>query len=239
MLHLAICDDELNEIDVASDMIKQILKNQVIVSKHFNPFSLLTYVCDEVKGNIDLIILDINLAGQNGIEVAKSILGMYPEIKIIFMTKFIERVKDIFQISPIYFLVKPLEMEYLRAALYKVIELIDEENTNTFVVKIKQGNQNLLMFKVRNIYYLESDMRLIYIHENEGFKSVYMKLDEAEKELPSNFCRCHQSFLVNMDKIRIVTNEEIILFNEVHIPISRSKKKEVLEKIREYLGIYD
>lgn len=237
MLHLAICDDDLQEVKVATKMIQQVLKDQVVISQHTNPFSLLTYIVDEVKGEIDLIILDINLKNQSGIEVAKSILDIYSEIKIIFMTKYIERVKDIFQISPVYFLLKPLEMEYLRAALYKTIEIIDEEAANVFVVKPKQGNKNFFMIKIRNIYYVESDMRLIHIHEAEGCKSIYMKLDDAERDLPHNFCRCHQSYLVNMDKIKTVSNEEIILFNERHIPISRSKKKEVMERIGSYLGI--
>ena len=237
MLHLAICDDEWDTVLALEGMIHQVLQDNVIISKHSNPFSLLTYIVDEVKGEIDLIILDIKLGEQNGIEVAKTIQSYFSEIKVVFMTKYLKLAQDIFQISPVYFLAKPVELRYLRAALYKTMELIDEQESSVLILKPKYGGKNIVTFKVRDIYYIESDMRQLHIHGADSSQSLYMKMNEVERELPDNFCRCHQSFLVNMDKIRKITAEEILLFNDKAIPISRSKKKETLERLKQYLRI--
>ena len=239
MLHLAICDDDENTLDTLEQMIYIVLQSKAIISKHSNPFSLLTYIVDQVKGELDLFILDIKLKDQDGIQVAKTILNRFSDIKIIFMTSYLERVKDIFQITPLYFLLKPIEINYLRDALYKTLSVINEESTNLLVVRSKTAGKKIYTFKIRNIYYIESDMRQIHIHEADSFVSVYMRLDEIENELSVNFCRCHQSYIINMDKIMKATKEEITLFNGVKIPISRSKRKNVIEKVNQYLGVFD
>lgn len=237
MLHLAICDDDENVLMDLRSKITEILHEQVKISLHNNPFSLLTYIMDEIKGEIDLVILDIRLKDQNGISVAKTILNYSGGIKIIFMTSYLERVKDIFQVNPLYFLIKPIDNKYLEDALYKAIEAIEEETTNTIMVRSKSGSRKMYIFKIRDIYYIESDMRQIHIHEAGTSKCLYMKLDEIEKEITSNFIRCHQSYIVNMDKIMNIVGDEIVLFNGHKIPISRSKKKEVYERLNRYLGV--
>lgn len=238
MLHLAICDDDEKALEDLRMKITGVLHEQVVISSHNNPFSLLTYIVDEVKGEIDLVILDIRLKEQDGISVARTILNYSGNIKIIFVTSYLERVKDIFQINPLYFLVKPVEMRYLKDALYKVIDTIEEESTNTLMVRSKSGSKRMYIFKIRDIYYIESDMRQIRIHEASAAKSLYMKLDEIERDLTANFIRCHQSYIVNMDKVMKIANEGVVLFNGVNIPISRSKRKEVFEKLDRYLGVH-
>ncbi|MDO4285364.1 MAG: LytTR family DNA-binding domain-containing protein [Eubacteriales bacterium] len=237
MLHIAICDDDEKTLNDLEMRIQHILRKQVVISKHTNPFSLLTYIVDEVRGELDLVILDIKLKEQNGIQIAKTILAHFAQIKIIFMTSYLERVKDIFQISPTYFLLKPIETNYLYDALYKTMEEIDDGRTNVLIVRSGTSGKRIQTFKVRNIYFIESDNRLIHIHESEQVTSAYMKLDEIERDLSVNFCRCHQSYIVNMDKIMKAEKESITLFNDVIIPVSRSKRREVTEKIHRYLGM--
>ena len=235
MLRIALCDDDNKTLEFLENAINYILCGNVSISKHTNPFSLITYIVDDVKGEIDLVFIDIKLREQNGIQVAKTILNHYFDIKIIFITSYLERVKDIFQISPLYFLLKPIEISYLQDALYKAIEMIDEESLYTLIIKSKTDGHKIQIFKIKDIYYIESEMRVLHIHESSHSKSIYMKLDDMEQELPGNFCRCHQSYIVNMDKIKKVTAREIFLFNDAVIPISRSRKNTVMGKISKYL----
>lgn len=239
MLHLAICDDDENALEDLRTKITEVLHEQVLISSHNNPFSLMTYIIDEVKGEIDLVILDIRLKDQDGISVAKTILNYSGNIKIIFITRYLERVKDIFQVNPLYFLTKPVELKYLKDALYKAIDTLEEESTNTLMIRQKSGSKKIHVFKIRDIYYIESDMRLIHVHEASAAKSLYMKLDEIERDLTENFVRCHQSYIVNMDKVMKVSNESVVLFNGANIPISRSKRKDVFDKLDRYFGCHD
>ncbi len=237
MIHIAICDNDYSVLDNLENKISNILNSQVRISKHNNPFSLMTYIMDEVKGNIDLVIIDIRLQSQNGIYVAETLLEEYPNIKIIFTSEKLELVKDIFRINPVYFLLKPIDENYLRDALYKVIKIVDDESTDILWLGSANGKGRLSSIKTRNIYYIESDKRQVHIHFIDSTKTYYAKLDDIEHELKQNFIRCHQSYIVNMDKIKQITKDRICLYNDMNVAISRSKNKDVIEKINKYMKL--
>lgn len=237
MLRIAICDDDQTILKELPSMIHYVLGESALISVHDNPFSLMTWIVDEAKGALDLLIMDIRLSEEDGIEVAKMVLDLFPEIKIVFMSGYIYRVQDVFQLSPVYFLLKPIDMKYLRNALQKTIEQINEAASEVLAIKASGGRRQLMTFKIRDLYYIESSMHVLYIHEESGIRSVYMKLSELEQGLPENFCRCHQSYIVNIDKVQKVTQEKILLFSGQEIPVSRSRRSATIEKISKYLKI--
>ncbi len=234
MIHIAICDDNEIFLENIKKSIANILDNKVSISTHTNAFSLLTYVMDEMKEQVDVILIDTRLKNQNGIQVAETLLAEIPNIKIIFMSNYIEMVKDIFRVNPVYFLTKPIEMLYLKDALYKVIRLVDEEKLD--VIKIKHKNGHFKNIMTKDIYYIESDKRKLVFHLQDTEATCYMKLNDVEDVVKNNFIRVHQSYLVNLDKIKEYDKNGIILFNGVLVPISRSKYKEVNEAIKEYMN---
>lgn len=109
MIRVAICDENNKTLEKLEKLIKNTLGNEVSVSTHDNVFSLVTYVCDERKGKLDAVYIDINAGQKGGIAAAESLQKEYPNIKIIFLSDDIERAKDIFRINPIYFLTRPYE----------------------------------------------------------------------------------------------------------------------------------
>lgn len=231
MLHVAICDNNEMVLNLLESKMKKILGDRIKVSKHNNPFSLMTYIIDESKGDVDVVFIDICLGSQNGIRIAEVLLDEQPNLKFVFMSSELEQVKDIFRVNPVYFLMKPFEAFYLKDALSKLQSMMDDEKTE--MLKINISNK-LISIKLRDIYYIESDKRQVIIHLLDKDYTCYAKLDDMENELNNIFVRCHQSYIINMDKIEELTKEKIVLTNEAEIPISRSKIKEVIERIREY-----
>lgn len=234
MIYIAICDDNDIFLENIKKSILNILNNKANISTHNNAFSLLTYVMDEMKQQVDVVFMDIRLKNQNGIQVAETLLSEFPNIKIVFMSTYIERVKEIFRINPVYFLTKPIEMVYLKDALYKVIRMVDEEQMD--VVKVKYGNGHFKNIMTKDIYYIESDKRKLVFLLQDTEISCYMKLNEVEGVVKENFIRVHQSYLINLDKIKEYDKNGVILFNGVMVPISRSKYKEVNDAIKKYLN---
>lgn len=237
MIHIAICDDDEDVLNRLKNEILNILDNKAIVSVHNNAFSLITYIMDEAKGQVDVVFMDICLKSQNGIHIAESILEENSNIKFIFMTQYIDRVRDIFRINPVYFLIKPFEDYYLCDALYKVIKMVDEEDADIIRVGTGVGKNRVTALKTKNIYFIESDKRQIVFHLQDTQHMCYMKLNEVEKELKNNFLRVHQSYIINMDKIKEVTKNNIVLYNDTIVPVSRSKSKEVIELINKYMEV--
>lgn len=90
MFHIAICDDNENVLIDLEKKIIEILNSKVIISKHNNVFSLMTYVMDEAKGNLDAVFMSSHMKEQNSIETAKQICEEFKTIKIVFMSDHLE-----------------------------------------------------------------------------------------------------------------------------------------------------
>ena len=149
VLRLAICDDNKQFLGNLKEMIEQILESEVAVSTHTNPFSLLTYIIDDVAGKLDVVILNVRIKDQDGVHVARTILNQFSHIKIIFITEQLELVKGIFRVTPIYFLIKPIEQVYLKDALYKTIAEISEDKEKVLIVKTGNNKTKLLIILAR------------------------------------------------------------------------------------------
>lgn len=117
-------------------------------------------------------------------------------------------------------------------ALIKAIkEDKTEESVKTFSVKGKIFN-----IKINNIKYIESDKRVAIIHEKDIVRKIYAKLNELEELLPKQFIRCHQSYIINLDKVRELNLHEFVLNTGERIPISQLKYKETKNLFIQYLG---
>ena len=236
MIHIAICDDDENSICVLSEIIEKMLGEKVITSVYNNPFSLITHIFDDVKGVLDIVIIEVNLQ-WDGIRVAEIIVEKYPHIKVIFMTNTVDKVKDVFRTTPLYCFIKPLEQKYIIDALNKAQRLIEEERGNFIRIGSGVGKNKGVTVDTRGIYYIRSDKRQVFFCFRDTKYCAYKKLDELEAVLKSNFLRVHQSFIVNMDKILEVNQNNIFLIDGTIIPISRSKSKIVFDKINQYMDV--
>ena len=234
MLRIAICDDNETVIDILEEIVNKEFEIDHSISKHTTGFALLTYIEDNVRGNLDVIIMDINLGDDNGIDIAKTIKDNYPHIKIVFISGHIDYVKDIFEVEPSYFLVKPIQKDKVTAALYKVNEVIEKENLQTIMLVNKNGISNI---KINNIKYIESFNRIVRVFESGNtVRESHIKLDDISQKLPINFLRCHQSYIVNMDRIKYFNMEGITLFSNEFVPVSRPKYNEAKRLFFQYIG---
>lgn len=88
------------------------------------------------------------------------------------------------------------------------------------------------------IIYFESNNKKIQIHlQNETFY-IYDTLDQLQQRLPEYFIRCHRGFIVNWKKIKRLqlSKGELVLENEVWVPVSRSYKPMIKELFKLYEG---
>ena len=113
-------------------------------------------------------------------------------------------------------------------------EVREKEKKNMVTLHIKGVLHQL---DSRDIVYVESDKRILYIYERNQIYKVYMKLDELEAmELPG-FLRCHKSYMVNMNYIKYLSAEGIILKSGKKVPVSRAKYQESKEAFMKYFKL--
>lgn len=230
MHQIGICEDEEK---IAEWLERVIAERYEADIRRCAPQELLKKAEEGPSGYPDILILDIKLGEQNGIELAKRIQEVNSQVQIIFITGYTEYVSDVFETRPVYLLLKPLQEEKLYAALEKAIaELI---SIGQQVLELAMG-ERILRLPYQEIQYVESDGRYLYIHHNYRTDRVTMKLSELMKLLPESFLRCHQSYVVNMDKILKFSGKEIELQNGVVMPVSRSRYQKVKDTILHYFA---
>ncbi len=185
---------------------------------------------------IDLIFLDINMPEVSGLTLAKSLSG---PTKIIFTTAYREFAVEGFDLQAVDYLLKPISFERFLKAVQKFFDLhvkSTKENStqrepiesDSFFVR---SDRKMVKVNLDEILYIESLGDYVKIHISSGTIITRETLSNVEAKLPDRrFLRSHRSFIVSVKSISGYTNEYIEV-NKKAIPISRSYKESVFDKL--------
>lgn len=233
MLRVAICDDEAEETRRIEGFIRAMCDFDISV--YTSSGELARDISEGAA--FDLYLLDIIMPGPDGIELARIIRRNDKAAAIIYLTSHDGRALDAFRVHAAQYLLKPVTRDTLRLELDAAIAGIKTRNAKTFMVKTKDGAQAVAFHR---IMYCELEGRALrcVTSEAERHRSVTLRVpfDEAVLELMSDsrFIRPHFSFAVNMDYIKSVQRQSIVMKNGVVIPIAHGAVGEIREKYMQY-----
>ncbi len=169
----------------------------------------------------DLLILDIQMKGMTGMELAHSLREKGNRVSIIFVTAYEDYLREGYGVQPIHFFLKPVKREALASAIHTDLKL--NYIPKTVVVHI---GSKLVHLSLSDIRYIESYNHSIVIHQSTGNSTYYFSLSEFEKQLPKGqFARCHNSYLVNLNAVHEIGRTELHLQNGEVLPIGRTYYK--------------
>ena len=210
----------------------------------------------------DLVVLDIQMPGLNGFEVARRLVETARESEIVFVTAFDRHAIEAFEINAVDYLLKPVETERLGTAIDRVRRRIqahrpDERQPPQDLEKLlqllsrRQGHRDQLAVKVADRFLLlqaddiihasvEDDVITVVTNSLSG-TSNYRTLDELQAKLdPEIFWRVHRSHLVNINKVKEIvpwfSRNYMLKMRDAkgtEIPVSRSQTK----RLRDYLKL--
>ncbi len=230
-MRIGICDDDKLVAGALAEELRDLYAFDIAIVAFDTAFSLLTYIEDEKNEPLDILFLDIRLREQNGVRVAMEIQEFWPEIQIIFSSGYPEYAQDIFQIEPVYFLLKPFDRESMKRAVDRAVRRMEEAGHE--IVRIcTQGE--MVALRLRDVDYIESNRHQLKIWCGERCHELYGTLTSFAEKLPDSFLRCHQSYLVNIHKIRRMNADTIELFNGRLLPVSRSRYRQTREALLRY-----
>ncbi len=185
------------------------------------------------KTKLDLVLLDLNLNGDNGFEVLKTAVAEPFDTIIVSAQK--EHALGAFEYGVLDFVPKPFNRERLNQSFERVISKEKTIGSGVrFLAIKKRGTINLV--KVEDVIYIKGSGIYTELMLNNGESELHDKsLEKLEQLLPENFARIHKSYLVKMDEAtRIIINPgskyELELKNGELIPIGRTKYKAIKEK---------
>ncbi len=177
------------------------------------------------ENEVDLIFLDIQMPGINGIEFAKIISK---ETFVIFTTAFSEFATDSYEVDAIDYLIKPVKLERFQKAVAKVEAYskllkadvqspnITEITDDFFFVK---ADRKIVKIYFKNIYFIEGLKDYVVLH-TEGQKIITaMNIKTIHEKLPKHpFVRVSKSYIINANHITSVDNNTVYIgTNEIPI----------------------
>ncbi len=238
MLHIAVCDDDRNAVQTHKQIAKRCLaqcKSAGEISVYTDSANLL-YDITEDGFFFDLILLDIEMPGGSGMELAQKIKPYLPHGKIIFITSHIEYAIDAFELAIFRYVPKDDIDTRLPAAIMDAVKLIMLEEGKVYTIRT---NSRLEKIPYKEIYYIQRDGKNAGIATAAGVSKVRKSLQQVYEELGAEeFIYIDRGCIVNMIHIMQIKDGMAVLKNGVSLPVSRSHLQEVKEQINTYWGTH-
>ena len=180
----------------------------------------------------DILFLDVEMPGKNGLETAEYIREQHKDMIIIITSSYREYILDSFHVKAFYFLVKPVDESVLIKEFKRAVMEYERDHIK---YKIRVSGQTIEVV-MNEIYYLSAYYRTIHLFTKTNEYLYEGKLNEEEMKLKQEgFLRVHQGFLVNMRYIKMITDSKVILVNGVEVDMSVRKRTEVKRKYNKFL----
>lgn len=228
MLKLAFCDDDPAVRDELQDLLEQYQAQQgreLIVTTFQSSLDLLDSM--ERGNRFDVLILDILMPGQNGIETAREIRRFDSDVKIIFLTASSEFAVQSYTVNAFYYQLKPLRTESFFPLLDSIFEVYGQEQGSTLLLRCRNG---ITRVEPRRIEFCEVNHRTLFIHLISGkVLESTGSLDKLEEQLAGYGCflRLHRSYLVNLDCVQSISYRAVTMSCQTQIPVPRGKYDEI------------
>ncbi len=231
MINVAIIEDDISSQNDIKNFLSKYGKEK---NEEFNTSCFISgeQFLSNYKATYDLILMDIELPGINGMETSKKLRQMDNNTVLVFITNMAQFAIGGYEVGAFDFILKPITY----ASFYlKFARIMQKINSNVEQITIR-GKQFSKRINTNNIMYVEvSNHDLIY-HTLEGNINGHGSMKLIKEQFENNdFSLCNQSYLVNLKYIKEVHNNEVKVGNDWLI-ISRPKKKEFLKKVNEFFN---
>lgn len=232
VFRIAVCDDEQYDLEQVIEKTKEILEFEKI-SYEISPFESsqkLLEAVEEGKEEYHLLILDVLMEELNGVDLAGRLRRIGEDMMIIFISSSPDFALMGYEVEAARYLVKPVREEKLREALLHCKKYFSRKKE--ILINTADGIRRVSLNK---LFYVEICKRgtLLYV-EGEQIRARNT-ISEIEQEVrPADFCRCHQSFLVNMSYVEAIRRYELTLQGNIKVPISKLRYDSTREKLLHY-----
>ena len=219
LYRLAICEDDPKERHILEGLCRGILEEQRIPAQIavFPHAGALDEALRAEPCGFDLLLLDIQMKGKTGMELAKELRGRGNQVRILFVTGAAQYALEGYEVSPIHYLLKPVKKE----ALQRVLVADWEKHHQNRTIMFRSGTK-LVPMDAEEICYIESLNGSLVVHTLQGEQLFSTTMSEAEKLVPAGkFARCHNSYLINLSQVKEVGRTSLSLRNGESVPVGR------------------
>ena len=232
-MKVAIVDDLKTELE----MLRGYLMDFAVAES--KEFDISTYesgyiFLEEFSSQFDLILMDIDMPGLNGIDTARAIRKVDEKVVLMFVTAMPQYALTGYEVDAIDYIIKPVAYPDFALKLKKALRYVKQVKADEPVVlPTKEG---LVTLNISEIYYVESALHYCIYHTKDKEYRVRENISAVEQRLsPFGFARCNAGYLVSLKHVKAIIKDDVIV-GDYTLKISRSKKASFTEKFTKTLG---
>ncbi len=185
------------------------------------------------EGQYDLLFLDIQMEGPDGLATAQRIRQTDESVILVFVTNLAQYAIRGYGVRASNFLLKPVSYYVLSEELARAAQIVNQDKNRYMAVKTETGLQKI---EIGSIAYLETLGRRLLIHAGGREYSCRETLKTMEEKLvPEGFFRCHNVYLVNLARVENVSQSTVTVGGQ-ELLLSRYKRKEFLDALARFMG---
>jgi two-component system, LytTR family, response regulator LytT len=228
MIKIVIVEDEKLVARRIEDLSKEVLLDK---KYQINKLRSFTEAKDYLfEHPVDLVLLDLNLNGKDGFNLLK--LAASGAFHTIIISAYQDRAAEAFEHGVLDFIGKPFTKKRLEIGFNRFFDLANNQNIFTKFLSIRSTGK-LKILKIDDIMYFKGAGIYVEVYLKNGNMELHDKsLEKLLQILPKSFYRIHKSYIVNFNLVdrfnaESYNNIECILENEISLPVSRSRYKEM------------
>ena len=184
-----------------------------------------------LKNPFDLVFLDIEMPGIDGITLAKRLRAVSENVQIVFLTSHIEYALEGYEVNALRYLVKPVDMNKLS----EVLKYIQDKKNNSRQIMIKQEGEDIVI-DISDIIYMESMDKNVRIVTSKSEYITRYNISDYEEELKnSGFLRIHRGYLISLSKVKKIVKNDVVMDGDISLPVSRSNIKTLKDALYAYV----
>ena len=228
-MHIAVCDDEeLFRIEFKTILDKVLVNSEYDIDTFSGGSSLYEAF---LKNPFDLVFLDIEMPGIDGITLAKRLRAVSENVQIVFLTSHIEYALEGYEVNALRYLVKPVDINKLG----EVLKYIQDKKNNSRQIMIKQEGEDIVI-DISDVIYIESLDKNVRIVTSKSEYITRYNISDYEEELKnSGFFRSHRSYLISLSKVKKIVKNDVVMDGDISLPVSRSNVKALKEALYAYV----
>ncbi len=235
MISIAVLDDEEIALKETRDCLNRYFKEiheDCSISEFQNPLLFMS----QYSPKYDIVILDIQMEKENGIEIAHQIRKIDPFTILVFVTNMANLAVKGYEVDASDFIVKPLEYFSFKLKMNRIMERVKQnKEIGSILINTSDGK---IKTKPGDIIYVEVYQHHLIYHLIDGDYSSYGSLSQVEGELGEDFSRAANCYLINLRFVKKIEGFTLFLAGnkETKLTISHAKKKSFIDDLNRYIG---
>lgn len=231
-MRIAIVEDEASAAQRLMDCMSR-YENENGIHFYVNHYSSGMEFLEQWDQKADVVFMDVDMPGINGIETARRMREVSKDVVLIFVTNLAQYAIEGYSVDALDYVLKPVEYYAFKLKIVRVLEVVRRRKSTVITIPTERGAEYV---RSEDLWYVEVQAHDVLYHTNHGTFVTSGVLKRIEEELePEGFYRCNYCYLVNLRHVGDVRGSNVMVGPD-ELQISRNRKKEFLQQLTLFYG---